>query len=137
MASRSQKNQRFLARGGHTSLPDRRARENNRMRKTASPPLVDIKAFTVATGKSQRDFALFMNGLLPLFDLLSLPSAAFIAINIYSNWFVSAAFAQGRIDERYVMGALALLAPLFLYDKRFIAVASRGQMRALVRCYLT
>lgn len=89
------------------------------------------------TGRSHRDYAFFCNGLLPLLDFVMLLLAGLITTKLFANWFHAAELHGHRWDEHYVLAMIAVLAPILLYDKRFVAVASRGHGRALVRCYLT
>ncbi len=77
------------------------------------------------------------SGLLLLLDLLCLLLATSLSTFLYAHWLTPRSLASGAGND-FAQAALvaAVLAPFILYDKRFGAIASRGEMSALVRSYL-
>jgi exopolysaccharide biosynthesis WecB/TagA/CpsF family protein len=69
-----------------------------------------------------------------LLDPLCLFGAAALSTLLYTHWFMPAGVGHAmRSDFTQAALVAAVLAPFILYDKRFGAVASRGQMPALMR----
>ncbi|MHB1142408.1 MAG: hypothetical protein ACYC1T_11735, partial [Sulfuricaulis sp.] len=75
--------------------------------------------------------------LLPLGDFACLLLAASLSTLLYAQWLAPSGLAPGFGGD-FASAALvaAVLAPFILYDKRFGAVASRGQMPVLVRSHV-
>ena len=76
------------------------------------------------------------SGLLLFFDILCVLLAASLSTLFYTYWLAPLSLTPdfGRACEQAALVA-AVLAPFILYDQRFGAVASRGQMSLLVRAY--
>ncbi|HTE40058.1 MAG TPA: WecB/TagA/CpsF family glycosyltransferase [Steroidobacteraceae bacterium] len=89
----------------------------------------------IADDKSHRDYAVIFNSLLFVMDLVALPGAAYLATQLHLLWFETAPFGQ-RAESHYLLATIAILAPVLLYDNRFISVASRGQDGALARYFV-
>jgi Undecaprenyl-phosphate glucose phosphotransferase len=83
---------------------------------------------------ASRPLASLASDLLPLGDFLCLFGAAALSTLLYTHWFMPAGVGHAMHSD-FTQAALvaAVLAPFILYDKRFGAVASRGQMPALMR----
>jgi Undecaprenyl-phosphate glucose phosphotransferase len=86
---------------------------------------------------SSRNTASLASDVLPLLDLLCLLLATSLSTFLYAHWLTPRSLASGAGND-FAQAALvaAVLAPFILYDKRFGAIASRGEMSALVRSYL-
>jgi Undecaprenyl-phosphate glucose phosphotransferase len=89
-----------------------------------------------ARGMSKRSLATLASDLLPLSDFLCVLLAASLSTLLYVQWLAAPGLAPG-FGSDFGPSALiaAALASFILYDKRFGAVASRGQMSALVRSH--
>jgi exopolysaccharide biosynthesis WecB/TagA/CpsF family protein len=84
-----------------------------------------------------RSVATLASDLLPLGDFACLLLAASLSTLLYTHWLAPLDLAPGFGGD-FASAALvaAVLAPFILYDKRFGAVASRGQMPVLVRSHV-
>jgi exopolysaccharide biosynthesis WecB/TagA/CpsF family protein len=84
-----------------------------------------------------RSVATVASDLLPLGDFACLLLAASLSTLLYTQWLAPSGLAPGFGGD-FGPAALvaAVLAPFILYDKRFGAVASRGQMPVLVRSHV-
>jgi Undecaprenyl-phosphate glucose phosphotransferase len=84
-----------------------------------------------------RSWTELASDLLPLCDLLSLFLVASFGTALYAVWPTAADLAFG-FEKSFEHKALiaVVLAPFILYDKRFGAIASLGQMSRLVRSHL-
>ena len=89
-----------------------------------------------ALATPSRNLASLASDLVPLCDFLCLFAAATLSTLLYTYWFVPSGVGHGQRND-FAQAALvaAVLAPFILYDKRFGAVASRGQMAVLVRSH--
>jgi exopolysaccharide biosynthesis WecB/TagA/CpsF family protein len=93
-------------------------------------------ALRIAGDKSHRDYAVIFNSMLFMLDLIALPGAAYLATQLHTLWSDTAVHGQ-QVDSHYLLATIAILAPVLLYDRRFISVASRGQYGALARFFIT
>ena len=84
-----------------------------------------------------RNVATVASDLLPLGDFACLLLAASLSTLLYAQWLAPSGLVPGFGGD-FAPAALvaAVLAPFILYDKRFGAVASRGQMPVLVRSHV-
>ena len=72
-------------------------------------------------------------GMLLAADILCLLLAASLGAFFYTQWMPEASFAPSGFLQAALV--VAVLAPFLLYDQRFGAVASRGEMPELLRSY--
>ena len=102
--------------------------------------LRDESAASVSAQPAKRSFSYnvvsMVGDLSLLLDPMCLFAAATLSTLLYTYWFVPSGVGHGQRND-FAQAALvaAVLAPFILYDKRFGAVASRGQMAVLVRSH--
>ncbi len=82
--------------------------------------------------KLNRSHVLYVNGILPLTDFICLLLAAQLAGMIDPTWLAGTSFDK----HGYLAVLAATLGAIFLYDRRFGSIASRGKTSALIRYYL-
>jgi len=109
---------------------------NERQMDSFDESLINVAAPPVKTGWSYNIVSM-SSDLLPLSDFLCVLLAASLSTLLYSQWLAAPGLAPG-VGGDFGQTALiaAVLASFILYDKRFGAVASRGQMPVLVRSHI-
>jgi exopolysaccharide biosynthesis WecB/TagA/CpsF family protein len=95
------------------------------------------KATRPTPGKLSRDTVFLIGDLLPLLDFFGVLLAAWVGTLLYAGWVVPGAATAGILEGggRAALAA-AVLAPLLLCDRAFVAFASAGRTAALIRCYV-